>query len=182
MIFPETIPLSEGSPVTWHHFLGEAAKGTFRAIEIFTQAEYGLVAHQTGKRHHLESAMNIYLHELNGLLLSQPPFPSFEACWRVVEQAGYLPQPLAPSSTPYHPYRFYDDLFIRGVGVAGAELLHDALQHCYRGWTLRAYYDLRERLGVLTEENLYTVHYNSQDLVAAMLYLLTVWAAHNQSD
>jgi hypothetical protein len=180
-MFPKSILQSDRAPISWLHFLEEATKGSSMAVEIFTYAEYALVAQITGKRHHAESPSYVYSQELNGLLLRQPPFPSFEICWQIIEQDGYLPHSLIPSSTPCHPSEFYDDLWQRKEQVDGAELVHDALLQCYQQWTLRAYYDVRERVEEFTDEESCSDHYNAQDVVSAMLYLVAVWAIHNQS-
>jgi hypothetical protein len=72
------IPQSNGQPVAWLQSLEEAAKGSAKAVKIYTYAEYALVAQFTGKRHHTQSPAYIYNEHLHELLLREPPFPSFE--------------------------------------------------------------------------------------------------------
>jgi len=162
------IPQPEYSTCTWDRFLDKAAKGSYKAEQTLDLAEDALIHKYTGQdpRTCTEAQHSAWL---DATIPSVPPWPSFQEFLQQLIDDGLVDPDVDRSESPIHDRSHYSSLWARKVRVDGTDLVHDAALHAFQNWS-RAEYDR------LTDPE--APDDNSQDIVAALLLLLSTIQAH----
>lgn len=158
----------DDSPRLWSDFLHKATKGSHKAAEWLLQADLA-VAECLGGRSLIEQADAMdYNKVLLDALPHTPPFDSVQELLSEAYTAGPLRTYLIVRDEPFHDRAYYDQLWNRREAVSSSQLLHDAAYSCHQQWNGATF--RRLIAGIETAQ----LTYNSQDVVAGMLYLSTV--------
>jgi len=166
MVFGHIVQLDE-DPRTWVEFLRKAASGSVKAADWLSSADMAIAERLGGRRLVDEAQLSEHEDVMSRALPDTPPFrdvPTLLAAAR----GDRVPAGVAVRATPYHPHVHYDRLWERKVDVVPAVLLHDAASFCLGRWDRTAFREVVNRAGDAG------AGYNSQDAVAAMLYLSAI--------
>jgi hypothetical protein len=160
----------DDSPLLWPDFFRKATSGSYKAAEWLIQADLA-AAERLGGRPLVEEADAMDYHEV--LRRALPPHPPFGSVQRLLSEAhatGLLRTYLIARSEPFHDRAHYGQLWNREDAVNPAQLLHDAAHSCCQRWDGPAFRRLIDHAETAQ------LAYNSQDVVAGMLYLSAIQA------
>ena len=146
---------------SWPDFIRKASKGSHKAAECVIQADLA-VAKRLGGRPLVEEADASDYDTVMGHAL--PDSPPFDSVQQLLDEA-YANGLLTARSEPFRDHAHYERLWSRGHEVDPAQLLHDAALWCYQHWNGTTFRRLMGRVETAQ------LTYNSQDVVACMLYL-----------
>lgn len=166
MEFPIYIHADLIETTTWTRFIEKASKGSHKAVEILRMAEIAFLAERLGKV--TEQIWQLPEPELDALLqkfiLLESPFEHPDRLFQFLHHEDCLKTPVLQRQEQFYPREFYADLWRKSLQVEHDKLVHDAALHCAKNWSWSEYRQLSE-----VEEE---ANYNSQDIVAAMLFLI----------
>jgi hypothetical protein len=161
----------DDDPQSWPRFLYKASTGSSKAAEWVCYADLALAERLGGRRLIDEASLADYNQSLRQALPSTPPFSDTQALLDLARAASVVAGSLTARSRAFHDRAHYDQLWRRGTEVHPAQLLHDAARVAAQHWNGATFRQLVELVKASDPD------YNSQDAVAAMLYLS---AAHAQ--
>jgi hypothetical protein len=168
MDLPWTIPQYADRPESWERFLYKASTGSYKAVNIMQSARFAIVAHIEG-----ESCIETASGEaFDQALMRTVPIISLQEWLDILYRSGHLDIPMTARTQPFHARSYYQALWRRHIAVSSHRLLHDAAFYCSLAQQQEELTHLCNRVSEEYSD------YNSQDVVAAMLFLLAVFAQH----
>lgn len=150
----------------WSRFIYKASRGSVDAV-IFPWVELTFVAERLGKGTEEvgEATTEEVDHELARLIPAELPFESLDDFLHHLHQWKCMPIVVQTRREPFHEREYYADLWSKSLKVDENELTFDAAAYCFSHWSWTQYRLLSE-----IEDQ---ANFNSQDVVAAMLFLIT---------
>jgi hypothetical protein len=149
---------------TWSRFLYKASIGSYKAPDMLTRAEMSFVAEKTGKD--IEKLMPEEIDTvLQAMIPAECPFENMDDWLQQVKDWRCLPTSAKKRETPFHPREYYKHIWSKPHRAVESELAYDAATHCFHNWLFSEF----KRLSEIEDE----YAYNSHDVVAAMLFLIT---------
>lgn len=161
------IPQRDDDPGSWQRFLEKAAKGSVEAVEMLSQAELALLEQRAG----VDLERDTGWEQSLAAIVPARPFETLRDLLDLLWDSGYLPSPLADTTGPFLGREAYSALWARRTTVKPVWLVHDAALHCWGKWGGAGFVRLTDEAYTKGGE------YNSQDAVAAMLFLLITWGS-----
>ena len=151
---------------SWSRFIYKASRGSVDAV-ILPWAELTFVAERLGKSTEEvgQQTTEEVDHELARLIPAEQPFESLDDFLHHLHQWECMPVVMQTRRDPFHGRDYYASLWSRSLKVDEVELTYDAAAYCINHWTWAEY-----RLFSEIED---PAAYNSQDVVASMLFLIT---------
>ena len=167
MEFPIVIYQLRPQMETWARFIYKASRGSDDANYLLNLANLTFVAEHLGKNTDdlNEITVEVFEDELARLIPAELPFRGLKDFLLRLHQWGCISASVQTRIEPFHERGFYADLWSKSLKVDETELTYDAAAHCFNHWSLTEY-------SLLTEAT-HQADYNSQDVVAAMLFLIT---------
>jgi len=165
---PEIIPQEYGVYDTWDYFIHKACNGSYKAEEILTNAEYGLMAFKTGiEEPTTQNEAENYYKILENQFSNIPPFKSRKDLLAQLLKACELSEAVVIKEKYYFTRDQYQSLWQKKY-VDPHKLLHDAILNAYKNWGYKTYKQIQE---LLLEEDYF--EFNSLDIVTSMIMLVS---------
>lgn len=151
----------------WSRFIYKASRGSYKAVEVRAMAEATFVAEwlKRGTNEEWEKTTDEFENDLRQFLGLTSPFEHLNDFLRHLRQWNCLPTLIPMREEPFHPHEYYANLWSKSLKVDEVELTYDAAAYCINHWTWADYRLLSE-----IEDQ---AAYNSQDVAASMLFLIT---------
>lgn len=154
----------------WSRFLQKASTGSGKAVDWLSSADMALAERLGGRRLIEKADLGEYDQTLRRALPGSPPFRTIQSLLEMAHAARIVSVRLRAHDHAFHDHAHYDRLWQRGAEVHQVELLHDAAHNAAQHWDGASF---RKLVGSVEDTS---PGYNSQGVVAAMLYLSAVFA------
>ena len=150
----------------WHRFLSKASKGSYKAVDILTIADLGLMVALSGHEDAPETMSdNEYTQLVTDIFPHTAPVKAMQQFHDVAVERNWIPHPFRVSETPRNPPEHYVALWERH-SVDWTALVNDSMLLCSSQWSAEHYFKCLE------EDS---TEYDARTVVAGMLYLSLIW-------
>ena len=133
MLTSGNIPQHLGSePGDWQRFLGKAAKGSYKAVEMLDAADLAYMSALSAQR---PAAVDHYPMVFRKCFPRSPPAATPQALFALCFRHGYFAVQLRIEAAPRLPATAYCNLWAGGKPVGIDHLVHDAVLTCFHRWS-----------------------------------------------
>ena len=122
-------------PQDWERFLGKAAKGSYKAVEMLDAADLAYMSALSTRRDAAAAQADTYQLMFRKRFPRSPPAPTPQALFGLCFRNGYFPNQLRLDNSPRLPESAYSNLWAGGKPVPIDDLVHDAVLTCFKRWS-----------------------------------------------
>jgi hypothetical protein len=122
-------------PQVWERFLGKAAKGSYKAVEILDAADLAYMSTLSTRRDANATATATYQLLFRRRFPRSPPAATPQDLFALCLRNGYFANQLRVENGPRLPEGAYCNLWAGGNPVSIDDLVHDAVLTCFKRWS-----------------------------------------------
>jgi hypothetical protein len=122
-------------PQNWERFLGKAAKGSYKAVEMLDAADLAYMSALSTRRDANAAPVDSYHFMFRKCFPRSPPATTPQELFVLCFRNGYFPNQLHMDHGPRLPDSAYCNLWAGGKPVQIDDLVHDAVLTCFKRWS-----------------------------------------------
>jgi hypothetical protein len=136
MLTSSHIPQHLGSePEDWQHFLGKAAKGSYKAVETLDAADLAYMSVLSAQGAVRGVFADPYQTLFRKRFPRSPPATTAQGLFTLCFRNGYFAEQLRIDDAPRLPANAYCNLWAESRPVPIDHLVHDAVLTCFHRWS-----------------------------------------------
>jgi hypothetical protein len=136
MLTSSHIPQHLGSePEDWQHFLGKAAKGSYKAVEMLDAADLAYMSALSSQGSRQGGFAEPYHTLFRKRFPRSPPAATAQGLFALCLRNGYFAVELRVDKAARLPANAYCNVWAEGKAVSKEHLVHDAVLTCFYRWS-----------------------------------------------